>query len=279
METHITILCDNSISRSGFVGEHGFCCLIERGAETYLFDTGPGMSLPINLGVLNRDVKGMNTVFISHGHYDHTGGLLWVTQQMDKIEVVAHPGIFSRHMVIDPTEPDQPPRYIGCPATREELERSGAVFRFMEQSQEAAPGIWFLTGLNRDPEKVPNDHRLVLAEGNQFVPDPVEDDASLLVETKGSFVLILGCAHAGVLNILNHIRETMHIDKLRAILGGTHLMFYGPEDLQRAMDEFERFSLERVCVSHCTGFQAAATLSHRFGNRFAAASAGSLFRF
>ena len=60
METRITILCDNSINRSGFVGEHGFSCLIERGAEKYLFDTGPGMSLPINLKTLKMVLKGLN---------------------------------------------------------------------------------------------------------------------------------------------------------------------------------------------------------------------------
>jgi 7,8-dihydropterin-6-yl-methyl-4-(beta-D-ribofuranosyl)aminobenzene 5'-phosphate synthase len=279
METCITILCDNSISRSGFVGEHGFSCLIERGGEKYLFDTGPGMSLAMNLKKLNMDLQGLDRIFISHGHYDHTGGLLWVAQQAHRTEVVAHPAIFSRHMLTDPARPDQPPRYIGCPASQEELERSGAAFTFIDHTHEVAPGIWFLTGIDRDPEKVPNDQRLVLLEGNRFVPDPIEDDASLLIETDGFPVLILGCAHAGVLNILNHIRETMQIDKLRAILGGTHLMFYGPEDLSRVMDEFEGFSIDRVGVSHCTGFQAAVGLSNRFGHRFSAASAGSVFSF
>ena len=68
METRITILCDNTISRSGFVGEHGFSCLIERGDGKCLFDTGPGMSLPLNLDVLDLNLKGLESVVISHGH-------------------------------------------------------------------------------------------------------------------------------------------------------------------------------------------------------------------
>jgi len=279
METRITIVCDNSISRSGFVGEHGFSCLIERRDEKYLLDTGPGRSLPINLNTLNMDLKGLKRVFISHGHYDHTGGLLWVTQQMRRIEVVAHSAVFSRHMVMDPSAPNTPPRYIGCPGTQKELERSGAAFRFIDHTREAAPGIWFVTGIDRDPGKAPNDPRLVLPEGNRFVPDGIEDDASLLIETDGAPVLILGCAHAGILNILDHVREEMGVERLRAILGGTHLMFYGPKDLPRVMDEFERFSMDLVGVSHCTGFQAAVGLSNRFGDRFAAASAGRVFSF
>jgi 7,8-dihydropterin-6-yl-methyl-4-(beta-D-ribofuranosyl)aminobenzene 5'-phosphate synthase len=279
MKTRVAIVCDNSISRSGFVGEHGFSCLIERGGEKYLFDTGPGRSLPINLKTLNMDLAWLKRAFISHGHYDHTGGLLWVTQQMDRVEVVAHPAVFSRHMVIDPGAPDKPPRYIGSPVSRQELERSGAVFRFIDHTQEAAPGVWLVTGIERDPQKSPEDPRLVLPEGNGFVPDPIDDDASLLIETDGCPVLILGCAHAGVLNILEHVRKSMGITRLRAILGGTHLMFYGPKSLPGVMDELDRFSIDLVGVSHCTGFRAAIELSNHFGTRFAAASAGSIFDF
>jgi 7,8-dihydropterin-6-yl-methyl-4-(beta-D-ribofuranosyl)aminobenzene 5'-phosphate synthase len=279
METRVTIVCDNSISRSGFVGEHGFSCLIERGGERVLFDTGPGRSLPINLETLSTDLSGLDRICISHGHYDHTGGLLWATQQLDRIEVIAHPEMFSRHMVMDPETPEKPPRYIGCPFSRRELEQSGAIFHFVGQTEEIAPGLWFVTGIDRDPSKSPKDARLVLPTGDGFGPDPIEDDASLIVDTDGGPVLVLGCAHAGVLNILRHVRKTMGIQQLRAILGGTHLMFYGPESLPLIMDEFERFSIDLVGVSHCTGFEAAVALHNHFGDRFAAASAGKIFTF
>ncbi len=279
METRVTIVCDNSISRSGFVGEHGFSCLIERGDKKYLFDTGPGMSLPLNLKTLDMGLKGLDTVFISHGHYDHTGGLLWVTEQTDRIKVVAHPAVFSRHMRIDPAAPEKTSRYIGSPASRKELERAGAVFRFIDHTDEAAPGVWFITGIDRDPAKTPSDARLALSGETGFMLDPIEDDASLLIETDGPPVLILGCAHAGVLNILAHVREKMGIGWLRAILGGTHLMFYGLKDLPHVIEEFERFSIDLVGVSHCTGFEAAVALSNHFGKRFAAASAGRSFSF
>lgn len=276
MEIRITMVCDNSISRSGFVGEHGFSCLIERGQEKFLFDTGPGRSLSLNLETLNENLSGLERVFISHGHYDHTGGLLWVARQVGHVEVVAHSAVFSRHMVMDP---GVPPRYIGIPARREELEQSGAVFKFVDQTMEIMPGVSFLTGIERDPGLTPHDARLVLPDGDRFTLDAVEDDASILVETDGPPVLILGCAHAGMLNILNHVRNKMGITRLRAVLGGTHLMFYGPKDLPSVMDELERFSIEVVGVSHCTGFQASVAVCNRFGDRFAAASAGRVFTF
>lgn len=279
MDIDITILCDNSISKSGFIGEHGFSLLIERDDKKYLFDTGPGMSLPLNLKGLNKNLKGLDKVFMSHGHYDHTGGLKWVIQQVGKVEVVAHPDVFSRHMVLHSQDTGEPPRYIGCQFSQQELERLGATFTFIDSTREVSPGLWFVTGINPDPEKLPNDARLLIPHGEQFVSDPLRDDASLLIETDGAPILVLGCAHAGVFNILDHIREDMGITKLRAILGGTHLMFLGPKDIRRAIDKFEEFSIDLVGVSHCTGFQAAVELFNHFGDRFRLASAGSVFSF
>jgi 7,8-dihydropterin-6-yl-methyl-4-(beta-D-ribofuranosyl)aminobenzene 5'-phosphate synthase len=279
MDISITILCDNGISRSGFIGEHGFSLLIESGDKKYLFDTGPGMSLPLNLKVLNKDLKSLDKVFMSHGHYDHTGGLKWVIQQAGKVEVVAHPDIFSGHMTLNAQDTDEPPRYIGCQFTQDELEQLGATFAFTDHTREVSPGLWFVTGINPDPEKRPKDARLLIPQGEKFVRDPIEDDASLLLKTDGAPILVLGCAHAGVFNILDHIRENMGITKLRAILGGTHLMFFESKDIRRAIDKFEEFSIDLVGVSHCTGFQAAVELSKHFGDRFRLASAGTVFNF
>ena len=141
MTATITILCDNSISGSGFIGEHGFSALIERKREKYLFDTGPGISLPLNLKAMDKDLHGLKKVFLSHGHYDHTGGLKWVIEQTGNIEVVAHPAVFSRHMHFDPRKPLDYHRYIGCPFTRKELEDLGARFTFLDYAQETDPGI------------------------------------------------------------------------------------------------------------------------------------------
>lgn len=279
MKTRVTILCDNCVSGSGFVGEHGFSALVERGSHPDLLDTGPGMSLAPNLKKLGRGLHGIRTVFISHGHYDHTGGLRWVVEQTRGIDVVAHPDIFSRHMIADPGSTGVEPRFIGCPFTQKELEDLGARFRFLDHTQEVHPGIWFITGIPRREEFAATDRRLVLQEAAGCRTDPIADDASLLVQTDGAPVLVLGCSHSGVLNILHFISEGMGIRKLRAVLGGTHLMFYGIENLAILIEELEGFSPEAVGVSHCTGFDASARLAAHFGNRFFRAGAGSGFEF
>ncbi|QTA92629.1 Beta-lactamase domain-containing protein [Desulfonema magnum] len=289
MKMTITILAENTVSKSGLIGEHGFSVLIERGDEKYLFDTSPGASLPHNIKRLDKNLNGLNKIIISHGHYDHTGGLKWAIEQTGEIEVVAHPDMFCEHMALKnkfefqnsnfKMPVDEVPRYVGCPHTRKELEGLGACFNFIDHTHEIAPGLWFITDTERDPELVPNDFRLVIPEGEYFAPDLIKDDATLLIEGEKSPILILGCAHSGILNILNYVREEMKISELTAVMGGTHLMYSETKDIPRIIDTLEGFSIDLIGVSHCTGMKAAVELAKHFGDRFEMASAGTVFNF
>jgi 7,8-dihydropterin-6-yl-methyl-4-(beta-D-ribofuranosyl)aminobenzene 5'-phosphate synthase len=253
--------------------------MIERGNEKYLWDTGPGISLPSNLKALGKNVKKLTGIVLSHGHYDHTGGLKWAVQESGGVQVVAHREIFSQHMAFNRKDSSEAPHAVGCPYSRQELEELGAAFHFVNYTKEIYSGIRFITGIDRIAAQLPTDPHLVIPKGDTFVPDPMEDDASLLLETDGSPLLLLGCAHAGVLNILDHIKHKMGINKLSAVLGGTHLMFFKTGNTQTFIERLEEFSVDMIGVSHCTGFKAAVELANHFGDRFKIGSAGTNFTF
>jgi len=281
MQTTLTIVCENCAGRSGVIGEHGFAALIETGEATYLFDTGPGLSLPHNAAALEKDMRRVEKIFISHGHYDHTGGLEWAVSQAAPVEVVAHPDIFSRHMNGNPDDPRVVPHYVGCPASRETLAAAGARFQMLDTTREIVPGIHFVTGVARKPGQTEPDLRLMVQEtaGAAFHTDPLHDDASLLIQGDHPPVLLLGCAHAGLLNILDHIASELGITRLGAVLGGTHLKFCGSELIEKTIDRLEEFGVQQVSVCHCTGFDAAAILAGHFEDRFSRAEAGTSYRF
>jgi 7,8-dihydropterin-6-yl-methyl-4-(beta-D-ribofuranosyl)aminobenzene 5'-phosphate synthase len=261
------------------IGEHGLSILIERGEERLLLDTGQGIGLLSNASSLGKDLSKVSRVALSHGHYDHTGGLAAFLDVRQEATVFAHPDVFiERFAQFD--APDGPKKKsIGIPFSREELEQKGAHFDLSPALREIAPGIIASGEVPRPQGWKSWDKRLVVKDGDAFRPDPFLDDLSLILETRQGPVLILGCAHAGLHAIANHVRTETGLDRFHAILGGTHLGAGKQEDWERALHLLETWRVEKIATSHCTGFHAASFLACRLGDRVSPAAAGISFEF
>ena len=196
-----------------------------------------------------------------------------VLRQAGPLDVFAHPGIFQERYWAGKAER----RAIGIPFPQEEVVSLGARFRWVPEFSEVAPGLFFTGKVPRTTDFEKGDAGLVIPmpQGNQLIPDPFEDDASLLIQTSSGPVLVLGCAHAGLVNILRHIRAKSGIDSLFAVIGGTHLAPAGDEQFDHTVKALEEFRVQKIMVGHCTGQKRAADLYQLFGKRFSFATVGS----
>ena len=274
MQTKLTILCENSVGHPfGVVGEHGFACFIETQAGNVLFDTGQGIGICGNAAVLGKNLASIQAIAISHGHYDHTGGLPQVLEQTGPVPVYGHPDIFASRTWSDGTAT----RYIGMRHRRGYLESLGAQFNLIRNPVEISDRV-HLTGeiaRNNDFEK-PDANMTLHPEGAMAVcPDPIADDLSLVVDSDKGLILVLGCAHAGMINIFDHILEMFHRDRIYAVIGGTHLGFAQPAQFEETLKALDRYGIERLGVSHCTGLEKAAELRVRLGERFSFGCVGA----
>lgn len=275
--TRITILVDNDVKDGlGLAPEHGFSALIERGPDRILFDTGQGPALIHNARALGISLRPLNLVVLSHGHYDHTGGLYEVAFLGGPLRVVAHPGALRQHF--GQHDGEAGPRSIGIPFRRETIEEVGTTFHLTTEFEEIASGIWFSGQVPRLYENS-RDGRLLTLKDERLVPDSIEDDGSLVIETKAGPVLLLGCAHAGLQNILEHFRDKLALQSIHAIIGGTHLGMLHPSRTDAAIETFERYRVQCIATAHCTGSRANAALRAHFGRRFTKAYAGAVFEF
>jgi len=275
MKTRVTILCENSVEIPfGIIGEHGFACLIETDTGDYLFDTGQGMGILPNALALGKDLKKIKAIMISHGHYDHTGGLPAVLKIKGAVDVYGHPGMFYDRF----WSKDGMKRYIGIPYRRPFLESLGARFKLSKEMTTVGHGIYLTGEIPRETAFEKNDVNMTVhpPAADPVHPDPIDDDLSLVLDSDKGLILVLGCAHAGMVNIIHYVLEQMGRDRIYAVIGGTHLGFSGPDQFDETLRVVEQFRIERIGVSHCTGLAKAAVLHNRLGDRFFFGSVGSV---
>jgi 7,8-dihydropterin-6-yl-methyl-4-(beta-D-ribofuranosyl)aminobenzene 5'-phosphate synthase len=271
-EFHVTCLVDNTAKlSSGLWAEHGSAFLIESTDAKVLFDTGQsGEVLVHNLGVLNKDLRGLASLVLSHGHYDHTGGIEHVLSMVGDVEIVAHPGIFEERISRSAGGQEKP---VGLPFSREYLEARCHI-RLSTEPVEVAPGIFTTGQVPRGAGPEPRDPRLVIRAGEQLHVDPLLDDLSLVLRTSKGLVVLLGCCHAGLFNTLEHVSTTFP-GRILAIMGGTHLANVEDSALLETVTVVkERYGIQNAYVGHCSGFRGLLAFAKVFGDNCRLCQAG-----
>lgn len=239
------MLCDNDTAHPACGCEWGLALAIDLGRHgIWLWDTGKTDLFLKNAATLGIDVGLARGLALSHGHFDHTGGLaaLCATTAFSA-PIHAHPSCALKRYAEEPG--GKPRRSIGPPAPLPEFLPAGQVTVL-------APRLTLLTDIPRQPG------RFQAVQGFSLDPDgtrndTVPDDAFLMLESSQGPVIVLGCCHSGLANSLDAVRERLGITRIHAVLGGLHLFKAYPEALEETALALEEFDVRRLIAGHCTG--------------------------
>jgi len=268
MQYRVTTLVDNSVSLSGsrLIGEHGLSVYVETENTRILFDTGQNVALFHNAEILDIDLSRIDAVVVSHGHYDHTGGLEHLLKTNTAFSLYAHPDIFD-----DKLRPRKSGAYknIGIPLNKTIFENAGVRLLLSKDAVEITPGVFTSGEIPQENDFESIESKFYVQRDGEIIPDPLADDQAVILDTEKGLVVLLGCSHRGVINTLNHVNRLFPDNKIHAIIGGLHLGKASDAKLQKIIDHLGAFDLERIGVSHCTGTKAMLALFERFnGNVF-----------
>lgn len=240
------VLCDNNtlIDRY-YLAEPAFCLYLEEKEDRILFDTGYSDVFMINAEKMGIDLSKVNKIVFSHGHNDHTGGLVYFKQKYGLlgIEIYAHPDTFKPRQFEGLS--------IGSPLSLESLEQSGAILKISKKTMKIADNLFFLGEI--EPKcKFEKRYSIGTMKNKE---DYMLDDTGIVYKCNNGLVIMSGCSHSGICSIIETAKMITNESKIHAILGGFHL-FDKNERLFSTISYLKACKAKKIIPCHCASLNA-----------------------
>ena len=254
--------------------------------HTILFDAGPAAAtFQRNTEILGVDFSGIEAVVLSHGHWDHAGGLLAAVESVARsrgrksFSCFVHPGMFRQRATKRPDGQLYVNELVPDP---ERLSAAGAEVVNTREPQSIAGGAFYLSGeiprVTSYEAGVPN-HLTRSLDGTSWEPDPLIMDeryVSVNVKGKGQFVFS-ACSHAGLINVLTHAGSVFPSVPLYGAMGGLHLSGINERVIPQTVADLKKFALKVLAPGHCTGWRALGHMAREFGNELVPLAVGKKY--
>jgi len=264
MSLKVTTLIENSQGEhKALMYEHGLSFFIEKDDCRILFDTGQSGAFLRNAVQLNIDLGRIDCVVLSHGHYDHSGGLRALTEKTTHFTLFTGQGFFDEKYGMC----DQTCEFLGNNFDEHFLSLKEIAHQYVhEPLKEIYPGVYILSDFPRIHEDETINSRFKILRNGTFRPDLFEDEIAIVIDTPRGLAVLLGCSHPGMKNMLDTAVGLLH-KPIYAVLGGTHLVEAPENSLNMSLEYLKNESIQIIGVSHCTGQVALARLAednHRY---------------
>lgn len=256
----ITILCEDQ-AKMGFkdkifLAQHGFSAFVEAGKRV-LFDLGATDVFAHNAELLGIDLNSTELIVLSHGHWDHTDGLKVLCKKTyPKMSLLAHPGVFAdRHKATG--------EYNGIFSSRSELADKFDLI-LSKEPYRITDTIFFLGEIPRMNDFEAQKTSFYFLDKGERREDFILDDTALVLKTLQGLVIVTGCSHSGVCNIIEYARQVTEEQKVHAVVGGFHLLG-DPVQREKTIEFFRRNQVDHLYPMHCTDLPSLSGFYEAFG--------------
>lgn len=270
----IRIITDNYTDSLGLLAEHGFSCLIKVKDRTILFDTGQGEGFINNIRLM--DIRKADAIVLSHGHYDHTGGLSKHLAECAEIskDIYASKYVFDNHLKMDDGKTYD---FIGFGGQRSEVERRFRLHLNTELT-EIFPDI-FLSGTIERSFEFDSDGKLYAEIDGVTAKDRFRDEQYMIIRDNDGIHLITGCTHCGPENLINHAKKLFPEQKILSLTGGLHLFRSDGSYTEKVISVLRNEDIKTIATGHCTGIDAVFAMKKALGDRVHFTKAGMKISF
>lgn len=276
----ITVIVENQ-SKEDLLHEHGLSLFIEYEGKKYLLDTGSSDMYLQNAEKLGLDIAQVDAAILSHGHYDHSGGFGSFVKVNDSAPIYVRDTvtreIYAKELFIK--------KYIGIP--KDVIEKAESRFVYVSEDKEIEPGVFLIGHHTEGLEKRGKLMHMYYKDEAQLRVDDFAHEQTLVFDTEGGLVLFNSCSHGGVDNIIEEVQNAFPNKKVRAMIGGFHLMgIFGTCTMRDSKEEVEalgvklkQMEVNDIYTCHCTGTPAYHILKEVMGEKLREIHGGDVFTF
>jgi len=257
----IVILTENTVYRREILAEHGLSLIIEKNNKRYLFDTGQSGVFIKNAKTLGEDIEHLDGIILSHGHYDHCGGLEEYAKKYQLPPIYVRKEAFEEKLYQGKPETD--PRPIGIPWKKELAEKH---LVYTDNLQEIDKNIFVLGNIPMRNEFERVAKEMLVKKNMLCVFDAMIDEQMLIIREGNGLHVFVGCAHAGIINAVSYVEKNFPNEPIISLFAGMHLSQAPKEQVQKTMEELEARKIPLLIPVHCTGLLVISEMKKRFGD-------------
>lgn len=261
----ISILTDNRTKKRGFLAEHGLSIYIETEKANILFDTGQSDVYCRNALKMDVDLNKTDFIILSHGHYDHCGGLIHFPQAKKMPKIYVQKTAFNQKYKLNPD--GQTLSEIGIPWSLQNYSNIRNSLIPVEKEAQIAPNFNLYAQIPNSVAFEGEPHGFYAEDKKEIVTDMLKDEQMLILEQDEGLIVFLGCSHVGVISCLNYALANFGGKKIDTLVAGMHLDETEPLRLKLTIQKMLELDLKRIIPLHCTGIFAIAEMKHLLGSR------------
>lgn len=275
MELKITTLIENNIDNNKKLKyEHGLSLYIEIDNKKILFDTGQTGHFIENAKSLNKSLDDLDYVILSHGHYDHSGGVQRLLQKLNKntIIIMGEEYFYPKYKTIENEEY----KFNGNSFSEDLLTNKGfSVDKITNDITYISEKIIIFHNFKRFTSYEKRNERFFIKTQDGFVHDDFKDEIAIGIITKKGLAVVAGCSHIGIINILKTIKTRINMN-IYAVIGGTHMVEADDDRINSTIKDLKDLKIDYIAVSHCTGKKATEEIKKNFKEKFIINNTGNV---
>ncbi|QSZ26984.1 MBL fold metallo-hydrolase [Aceticella autotrophica] len=258
----IQVLIENLIYKKGFIAEHGLSLLVKKDDAEVLIDTGQTDNFMKNSGLMGIDLKKIKKVVLTHGHYDHVGGLKKLIEENRNVHIYANNEILSKKYIERKSGDIEE---IGFDISLYEKNKEN--FILISEDKEIEKDFYVVTNTNIEYNNDFTTKHFLIEKNNKKLMDKFEDEVFVVVKEGNVINIITGCSHAGILNILHTAKKRFEGFKIKSLIGGFHLKGMPSSEVEDIAWNLKEYNMEKIYTGHCTGVEEYAILKNILRDR------------